>query len=143
MKYCFDTPVLAAALLKQHPRHASAFPRLKAVQDGSVKGAITTHTLAELFAVLTSLPAGEKLLPHEARQLIRRNVYGLFEIIALTPKIYAHALDLTAHQGLSSAAIFDALQFASARSASCDKLLTFNLKHFRSLSPSDPMIVQP
>ena len=39
-KACFDTSVLVAALLQQHPHHVRAFPRLLTVQRGLSSGAI-------------------------------------------------------------------------------------------------------
>lgn len=54
-KTCFDTSVLVAALLREHPHHAQAFPRLLAVQGGKLHGVLTTHGLAELFATLAAL----------------------------------------------------------------------------------------
>ena len=56
MKVCFDTSMLVAALLRQHPHHAVAFRCLQSVKEGKVQGCLTTHGLAELFATLTALP---------------------------------------------------------------------------------------
>jgi predicted nucleic acid-binding protein len=143
MKLCFDTSVLVAALVQAHPHHGLVFPRLKAVHDGEVAGAITTHTLAELFATLTALPLKPKIHPAEVGRMLKRIVGRNFEIIPLDEEIYAEALDLTVRQGLASGAIYDALHLTGARSAACDHLLTLNLKHFRALAPGDPMILAP
>jgi hypothetical protein len=61
-----------AALLQQHPHHAIAFPRLRAVHEGSVQGHLTTHGLPELFATLTGLPLKPRLLPAAFRLQLRR-----------------------------------------------------------------------
>lgn len=143
MRVCFDTSVLVAALVSDHPHHALAFPRLKAVHDGTVTGVVTTHALAELFATLTALPLKPKIPPPEAKRLLERNLDGHFELISLTPAIYSTALDLTIQRGLASGAIYDALHLAEARAAGCDQILTLNLKHFRALAPGDPMVVHP
>lgn len=143
MKLCLDTSVLVAALVEAHPHHGLAFPRLKSVHDGKVAGAITTHALAELFATLTALPLKPKIPPSEARRMVERIIGARFELIPLTAEIYAEALDLTVRQGLASGAIYDAIHLTGARSADCDRLLTLNLKHFRSLAPGDPMIQSP
>lgn len=136
MKLCFDTSVLVAALVQAHPHHGLAFPRLKAVHDGEVAGAITTHTL-------TALPLKPKIHPAEVGRMLKRLVGRNFEIIPLNAEIYAEALDLTVRQGLASGAIYDALHLTGARSVACDHLLTLNLKHFRALAPGDPMILAP
>lgn len=104
---------------------------------------MSTHGLAELFATLTALPLKPRLPPAEAHRLLQQSVLTRFTIIPLTAKHYADALALTVQQGLSSGAIYDALHLVGARAAGCDELLTFNLRHFHSLAPGDPMVVQP
>ena len=143
MKACFDTSALVAALLEQHPYHAQAFPRLHAVHHGKLEGIITTHALAELFATLTALPLKPRLPPADVRRMLQHSVVGRFKVIQLTAKHYQDALALTVLQGLSSGAIYDALHLVGARSCGCDELLTFNLRHFHTLAPGDPLIVQP
>jgi predicted nucleic acid-binding protein len=143
MKVCFDTSVLVAALLSQHPHHATAFPRLKSVHVKESTGFVTTHALAELFAVLTALPLKPKIQPDEARKLVTRNVEDRFDIIELSAKQYSDALDLVAYRGLSSGAIYDALHLIGARAANCGELITFNMKHFSALAPGDPLITRP
>ena len=142
-KVCFDTSALVAALLQQHPHHARAFPRLLAVHQGKLHGVLTTHGLAELFATLTALPLKPRLPPAEAERLLRHSVLDHFKIVPLTTKHYTEALALTVRQGLGSGAIYDALHLVGARAAGCDELLTFNLRHFHTLAPGDPMVVQP
>lgn len=142
-KACFDTSALVAALLQQHPHHARAFPRLLAVHQGKLHGFLTTHGMAELFATLTALPLKPRLSPADAQRMLQQSVLAHFKIIALTAKHYADSLALTVHQGASSGAIYDALHLVGARSAGCDELLTFNLRHFYALAPGDLMVVQP
>ena len=143
MKACFDTSALVAALLQQHPYHAQAFPRLLAVHQGKLRGVMTTHGLAELFATLTALPLKPRLPPADVQRMIQHSVLVHFKVIPLTAKNYADALALTVLQGLSSGAIYDALHLVGARSSGCDVLFTFNLRHFRALAPGDSIIVQP
>jgi hypothetical protein len=47
------------------------------------------------------------------------------------------------NRNLVSGAIYDALHLIGARRAACEKLYTFNLRHFRSLAPGDSMVVSP
>lgn len=142
-KACFDTSVLVAALLEQHPHHARAFSRLLAVRQGELHGVLTTHGLAELLATLTALPLKPRLPPAEAQRMLQASVLAHFKLFSLTAKHYTEALALTVHQGSSSGAIYDALHLVGARAAGCDELLTFNLRHFHALAPGDPIVVQP
>ena len=143
MKVCFDTSVLVAALLQQHPHHAIAFPRLKEVHDGKVEGHLTTHGLAELFATLTALPLRPRLLPGDAQRIIGNSVLGHFTIIPLGVKDYQDAIDLAVTRNLSSGAIYDALHIAGARSVGCVTLYTLNRRHFEGLAPRHSLISGP
>ena len=143
MRVCFDTSTLVAALLKQHPHHAIAFPHLKAAQNGTIKAHLTTHALVELFSTLTALPLKPRLSPTDVQRLLDSSILPHFTIIALSGKSYKQAITLTAAQNLASGAIYDALHIVGARAAQCERLLTLNLKHFKALAPGDAMIVVP
>ncbi len=143
MKVCFDTSVLVAALLQQHPQHGVAFAHFRAVQEGQKQGHLTTHGLAELFATLTALPLKPRLTPADAQRLIDTSVLKYFALIPLGPEEYRNALDLTVTKNLPSGAICDALHLVGARFADCANLYTLNMRHFRALAPGDPMIVSP
>lgn len=143
MKACFDTSVLVAALLQQHPHHAIAFPRLRAVHQGTSLGHITTHGLAELYATLTALPLKPRLQPADVQRLIQQSILSHFTLIPLREQDYQDAITLTVAKNLSSGAIYDALHLIGARSAQCTLLYTLNLRHFRALAPGDPLISSP
>lgn len=143
MKVCFDTSVLVAALVQQHPQHAVAFRRLKQVQAGELVGHLTTHGLAELFATLTALPLKPRLLPADAQRLIAKSIMGHFILIPLGAREYQEALELTVARNLSSGAIYDALHVVGGRSYGCDTLYTFNSRHFDALAPSELLISGP
>ncbi len=143
MKSCFDTSVLVAALLQQHPHHAIAFPLLREVHSGTTQGHITTHGLAELYATLTALPLKPRLQPADVQRIIQQSILCHFILIPLAPQDYEEALTLTVAKNLSSGAIFDALHLTGARSAGCSVLYTLNLRHFHALAPGDPLITSP
>ena len=143
MKVCFDTSVLVAALVVHHPRHPVAFERLAAVHTGNLQGYVTTHGLAEVYATLTALPLKPRLSPSDALRLIDHSVMGRYKVVPLGARHYSDALALTVRQGLASGAIYDALHLIGARTAGCERLLTFNIRHFSPLSPDDPLVSEP
>lgn len=143
MNVCFDTSTLVAALLQNHPHHSLAFPRLQAAHKGKIKGYVTTHGLAELFATLTALPLKPRLLPLDVQRLIGSSILPHFQVIPLSAADYQSAMTMTVTQNRSSGAIYDALHIIGARSAQCAKLFTLNLRHFQALSPGDATIVSP
>lgn len=143
MNACFDTSTIVAALLQQHPHHAIAFPRLRSVHDGTIRGHLTTHAVAELYATLTALPLKPRLPPADVQLLIRKSVLDHFSIIPLGPQEYLDAMALTVAKSLASGAVYDALHLVGARSAGCAVLFTLNLRHFQSLAPGDPLVAAP
>jgi predicted nucleic acid-binding protein len=73
VKVLFDTSVLVAAMVVNHPRHAVCLPWLEAVKAQHHAGAIATHTLAEVYAVLTRLPLSPRISADLAQRLIVEN----------------------------------------------------------------------
>ena len=78
MSILLDTSVLVAAMVESHPAHARALPWLQRVQDGTETGLVAAHSLAELYAILTTLPVQPHIPPTVARQLIQHNVLNKF-----------------------------------------------------------------
>ena len=63
MKYLFDSSVLIAAFLEQHTMHTRAFPWLKKAKTGEIEWIVAGHSIAEVYSVLTTLPASPKTSP--------------------------------------------------------------------------------
>lgn len=140
---CFDTSTLVAALLQRHPHHAAAFSRLQLVHAGKIKGRLTTHAVAEIYATLTALPLSPRLSPADGRQLLQSSILSRFELIALSAREYQEALDMVVLRNMPSGAIYDGFHVVGARVSGCRVLYTLNTRHFRALAPGDPMILAP
>lgn len=130
-----DTSVLVAACVRQHPHFAPARAVLDGVAAGRLSGAISVHSLAETFSALTSLPVLPRILPIEADRIIRTNLRPHFRGIAVTPDLYAKAIDACVRQSLGGGKVYDALLLECARKAACDRILTFNVGDFRRIAP--------
>ena len=89
MKCLFDTSVLIAALLTGHTHHSACLPFLLQAQSQQIQGLIATHTLAELYSVLTRIPK-TKISPAVAQNLIRDNLQT-FDTVSLTAEDYTAA----------------------------------------------------
>jgi len=87
----FDTSVLVAAFEVSHPRHTVCLPWLQQGQTEQIHGLIATHTLAELYSVLTRLPVRPRISPELAQRLITENLER-FEVIPLTTEDYQMVL---------------------------------------------------
>lgn len=91
MKVLFDTSVLVAAMVANHPRHAGCVSWLEAVKAQRHEGVIATHTLAGVYAVLTRLPLSPRISGTLAQRLIAENL-AQFEVIPLTTEDYQAAI---------------------------------------------------
>ena len=144
MKILLDTSVLVAAMVESHPEHERAFPWLKRIIDGKNEGYVAIHSLAELYAVLTVLPVRPRISPHSAHELIVRNVLQNFEVITLGPSDYLTVIESLSSLGIVGGATYDALIMHAAISVKMDRIVTFNLRDFRRISPGlADIIVSP
>jgi predicted nucleic acid-binding protein len=131
MKALFDTSVLVAAILTGHEQHQSCVAILKQAQKLEVTGLVCTHSLAELYAVLTRIPQ-MKVPPTLAQSLLNNNLRS-FEVIALLPEDYFSAIELMVQNQLPGGGIFDALIAQASLKTQADVLFTLNPKHFTRL----------
>ena len=83
----FDTSVLVAAMLEEHPHHSECFAWLQRVISEEIEGLISIHSIAELYSVLTRFPRSPRINPGLAQQLLRQNL-NKFEKVALTVEDY-------------------------------------------------------
>jgi predicted nucleic acid-binding protein len=140
MKYLFDTSVLVAAIMTGHQSHVLCLPLLQKAQARQIDGLISTHTLAELYSVLTRIPQ-TKISPSLAQNLIEDNLKA-FEFISLNDEDYTAAIALMVQHQLPGGGIFDALIAQAAVKAEVDVILTLNAKHFVRLGAAIATKVQ-
>ncbi|MBI5203325.1 MAG: PIN domain-containing protein [Nitrospirae bacterium] len=133
MTVFFDTSVLVAALVKPHPMHSQAINWLKRAKSHNLDMIISSHTLAELYAVLTTLPVSPKITPEMAWRLISENIEGIATIISLSSLEYIATIKHLRNLGLSGGIIYDALAFKASIKSNADKLVTFNVSDFKRL----------
>jgi predicted nucleic acid-binding protein len=142
--YLFDTSVLIAAIIEKHPRHEESFHWLKAAVNGKIGFVISAHTLAELFSVLTGMPASPRISPSQAKLLIEKNTETA-KVIEISARDYHHVISMLAELNLSGGIIYDALVAYSAKKAKADYILTFNENDFRKfeIKRDFPKIISP
>ena len=135
MKVLFDTSVLVAALVASHPAHERAIPLLKKAIDEKIDLIVSSHTLAELYAVLTTLPVSPRIAPGVARRLIHENIESVATIIALSSSDYLATVKHMSELGISGGAVYDALIVKAAQKADAKQLVTLNAGDFRRVWP--------
>lgn len=143
MRVLFDTSAIVPALVDQLPNHEAAFHALSVYTDTPNEAVCSTHCLAECYAVLTALPLARRITPAEAQRLIADSVAGHMTVHSLSGAKYLEAIALVAQKGLMSGAVYDALHVAVAVESHSDRIVTYNLRHFRSLAPESITVVTP
>lgn len=135
MKILFDTSVIIAAMIEPHPMHSRAFPWLKRAKLREFDLFIARHTLAELYAVLTTLPIRPKITPGVTQQLIYNNIEKVARIVSLSPSDYSSVIKRMRDLELSGGIIYDALIAKAAQKSRVDRIVTFNIDDFKRVWP--------
>ncbi len=135
MKAYFDTAVLVAACVADHPHHERAVTALQDLHANKTKGYVSAHGLAEFYAVLTKTPFTPPIFPNEAWQLLSENILPAFEIVPLSAKEYLETIHRCSQNGWGGGRVYDALHIRGAQKAACERIYTFNVRHFKQLAP--------
>lgn len=140
MNVLFDTSVVVAASLPQHPNHNSCFVQIQAAKAAQIKGYLSAHSLAELYSVLTRMPSQPRISPYDAKRLIESHLQYL-ETVVLDQADYQAAIAQMTALNLPGGGIFDELIAQAALKVSAERLLTLNPKHFTRLNAELAQIV--
>jgi predicted nucleic acid-binding protein len=141
MKAVLDTSVILSGIVESHPMHAKCLPWLQRAKAGEIECIVVSHTLAETYAVLTTLPVKPRISPLVAQRLIDINLQATARIVPLTAADYWSTIQKMADMGLSGGTVYDALIAAVARRLSVDRLLTLNADDFRRVWPEGNQVI--
>jgi predicted nucleic acid-binding protein len=137
MKVFLDTSVLIPAVVKDHEDHARAFRVLKGVHDGRDEGVVSAHGIAEMYAVLTKLPAPFRHSPEQALMSIEENVLKSFKVSSLTGADYSAVIRDAAAARIQGGTVYDGVLLKCAIKAEVARIYTFNLRHFQAVAPEE------
>ena len=137
MRVFFDTSVIVAASVADHPHHSRAWPALQRVAMGKDQGFVGAHSIAETYAALTRVPVVPRIHPSEAGRIVRDNVLRVCSVVPADSAQYLEALATVQEKGLPGAKIYDALLLACAARSGAERVYTFNLGDFRELASID------
>jgi predicted nucleic acid-binding protein len=135
LRVLMETSALVAAIVQIHPKHERAFPWLRKAKEKQIDLFVATPTLAELYAVLTTLPLRPRIGPATARRLIREDVELISTVVELRLGDYRRVLNNMSELALTGGVIYDALAARAAQKTKIDKLLTFDVSDFRRVWP--------
>lgn len=142
MKAFFDTSVLVAAFVPAHPRHERSFDRVRRAISGEYQLVTSTHTLAEVYAVLTTLPLSPRISPAAAARIIHEDLEGNVVLQPLSVSDYQEVVRHLGDAGLAGGVIYDALAFRAAMLADAEVIFTLNPKDFRRAWPGSGIRVE-
>ena len=126
MKILFDTSVLVAAIVEPHPMHGRALPWLQRAKAGKFDFVVASHTLAEFYAVLTTLRVKPRISPSGAWRLVHEDVDMSAKYVSLSMSDYKSTVEDVADLGLRGGTVYDALIAKAAQKSKVERLLTFN-----------------
>ena len=141
MKALFDTSIIVAGFVESHAMHARCLTWLQRAKAGDFDCFVSSHSLAETFAVLTTLPVKPRISPLLAQRLIDNNLQTIAKFVPLTVADYSRTIQTMTELGLSGGTIYDALIATVARRLSVDKLLTLNTDDFRRVWPQGEQVI--
>lgn len=132
MKEFFDTSVLIGAFWRGHPHHETSIKLVSAANKR--KSACAAHTLAEVYATMTALPVKDVIPPDQAFLFVQE-ARDRFAIVTLTEDEYYTTIEQAAARGFVSGRVYDALLLRCAAKVKAEVIYTWNLEHFRAISP--------
>ncbi|MBE9545976.1 MAG: PIN domain-containing protein [Proteobacteria bacterium] len=141
MKILFDTSIIVAALVESHPVHKRAFSWFKQAKAKEFDLVVASHTLTELYAVLSTLPIKPRISSAVAWRLIHENIETMARIVSLSPAEYSSTIKRMSELGLAGGIIYDALIAKVAQKSKVERLLTLNIEHFRLVWPGGGKIL--
>lgn len=141
LKVLFDTNILVASTIEAHPNHSISLPWIQQVRSKSIDGYISTHSIAELYAVMTRLPLAKPLSPQQVHDVIVNNLES-FHSVNLESNDYLEIIRNVARLNITGGGIYDAIIAQAALKANVDTLLTMNSKHFTRLGENIAKLVR-
>ena len=139
MKWFFDTTVLVAALLPDHPHHARSFPVFASATRK--QAACAAHSLAEAYSTFTRYP-GKERMSAEAASLVVQGIEQQLTLVSLDADEYCAAIRRMARLGIIGGAIYDGLVAACALKSGAEHLYTWNVRHFDLLGAEIKKLVR-
>jgi predicted nucleic acid-binding protein len=127
-----DTSVLISVAQVSHERHTPSLELWN--RCARPLAAVSTHTIAEIYSILTAMPPVLRLAPRDAVLAVETFLKRLTPV-TLSAEEYMKTLGRTANLGHSGGMIYDALHLACARKIEAEQIYTWNVRHFRLVAP--------
>ena len=143
MKVLLDTSVIVAGTVPSHASHAVSLTWLEGAKRNDFESVISTHSIAECFAVLTRLPLRPRITGQAVRKLLDDLLMNV-NPVGLTASDYLDLLDDLTTSRLVGGVVYDGVIVKAAQLEDVDYLITLNEADFHRLWPAEASrIVSP
>lgn len=133
---------MVALIVAAHPEHDRVLKCFERWQSSRDALCLCTHSLVELYAVLTRMPASPRIGPDLAKRLIHENIQlNAIETVALDSADYMAVIESMADLGYAGGIVYDMLIVQAARKMNVDQIVTLNAADFRRLCQSGTLEV--
>jgi predicted nucleic acid-binding protein len=132
VKAFLDTSVLVAAFYADHEHHSPSIDLF--LRFGKNDACCSAHSLAEVYATLTSMPSPRRVSGDQAL-LFLGNIQERLTLVALDEQEYFQMTESSAAAGLIGGAIYDAIHGHCALKAEAEVIYTWNTRDFLRLPP--------
>ena len=130
----FDTSILVAGLIEAGDTPGPAHAIMDAIADGSLRAPMTAwHCVLEFCSVATRLPAGLRLDPKHAGQLVKEEILARFTVHDIPPAARKDFIDSIVKERIAGGRVYDAHIAETARLAGAEVVVTENRRHFAPL----------
>jgi predicted nucleic acid-binding protein len=137
-----DTSFLVELLRKQAPRHVATRECYEAHHQAGTEFVVAEHALLEGFAVLSRSPEPAGVPPHQAQRILQHAFRG-FAIAPVRKGLAWEAIQATLSGGAWGGRVYDAIIALSCYEAGARLILTWNVRHFRTVAPPDMEVSEP
>lgn len=137
MKVFYDTNVLIAASVRQHPHHRRADSIFQRCIDGNEQGIVHSHSLLEFHSAITQLPGGMAVPPDRVAELLREGILAHVRLVSLPAKELATVQRRAGERGLVGGIVYDYYHLRVAQREDVERFYTFNTSHFLAIAEAD------
>jgi predicted nucleic acid-binding protein len=127
VKAILDTSVLIATFYADHEHHRPSIDLF--LRFGKKNAGCGAHSLAEVYAILTGMPAPRRVSGNEAL-LFLGNVRNHLTLVALNEQEYFQVAEGSGEASLAGGLIYDAVLGRCALKAKAEVIYTWNVKDF-------------
>jgi predicted nucleic acid-binding protein len=133
VRVLLDSNCIVALALPAHEHHAATHADFERRRASGQHVILAAHVIAEAYSVLTRLPPPHRLAPADAFAVLDGS-WGKSEMVSLTALEWWRVVRACAGRGIGGGRVYDTAIAECARKAKATEILTWNLRHFESMS---------